>query len=490
MEEEISKSTKPARTFFGHPIELETLFMTEFWERFSYYGMRAILLFYMYDTVAHGGLGMNVKLATSIMAIYGAMVFMTSTIGGFISDRITGSAKAILYGGVLIMFGHILLALPIGTLALYASIILITLGTGLLKPNVSETVGALYEPGDPRRDSAYRIFVMGINLGSLLAPLVVSFIGQQYNYHAGFSIAAIGMAIGLVAYLRRYKNLPAVSKVAPDPLNATEKQHYRRLTMISLLVLAVVLLGLSYLKVLTANGIVTTISIIGIVLPIYYFVTMLTSSKVSATEHRHIIAYIYVFISEVIFCMIMEQGSVVLALFAQDQTQLNFAGFHLQAGMFQSLNPFFIILYSPIFAILWTKLGKNQPIAPTKFALSLVFSGISFLIMVLPVMFFGVNSRVSPLWLVLSWAVLEIGELLMSSIGLSVTSSLAPKAFKSQMMSMWFLGNAAAQAINVQIVQFYTKSNESLYFGVIGAISIVAGVIFMLLVPHIKKLMA
>lgn len=172
-------ATKPGEeTFLGQPLVLRTLFMTEFWERFSYYGMRAILLFYMYDAVAHGGLGMNVKLATAIMAIYGSLVYMTSIIGGFISDRMTGTAKAILYGGILIMIGHIILAMPIGKGALFASIALITLGTGLLKTNVSETVGSLYEPGDLRRDSGYSIFVMGINLGSLLAPFLVSYIGK------------------------------------------------------------------------------------------------------------------------------------------------------------------------------------------------------------------------------------------------------------------------------------------------------------------------
>ncbi|PWG00356.1 peptide MFS transporter [Levilactobacillus bambusae] len=487
-ESDIKTQPKPARTFFGQPVALKTLFMTEFWERFSYYGMRAILLYYMYDATVRGGLGMSVQLATSIMAIYGALVFMTSVIGGFISDRLIGSARSVLYGGLLIMFGHILLSMPFKIAGLYGSILLITLGTGLLKPNVSETVGALYAPDDPRRDSAYSIFVMGINLGSLMAPLLVSWVGQSYNYHAGFSLAALGMALGLVGYIRKMKSLPAASQVAPDPLPKALRQRYLKRTGWGLVGLGLVLGGFALTHHLTANGIVLGLTILGVCLPIYYFIVMLTSPKVSAVERRHLKAYIPLFICEVLFCLILEQGGVVLALFAQDQTQLQVGSWHLQAGQFQSLNPLFIILYSPIFAWLWTKLGTKQPTAATKFAWSLIFSGLSFLIMAIPVLMVG-TARVSPLWLVASWAILEIGELLLSPIGLSVTSTLAPTAYKSQMMSMWFLGNAAAQALNSQIVRFYTPQNEVAYFTIIGGITIVAAIIMFALVPAINRQM-
>ncbi len=339
-------ATKPGeKTFFGQPLVLRTLFMTEFWERFSYYGMRAILLFYMYDAVAHGGLGMNVKLATAIMAIYGSLVYMTSIIGGFISDRITGTAKAILYGGILIMIGHIILAMPIGKGALFTSIALITLGTGLLKTNVSETVGSLYEPGDLRRDSGYSIFVMGVNLGSLLAPFLVSYIGQTYNYHVGFSLAALGMALGLIVYIHHYQQLPASSKMPTDPLTPSQRKKLLTKVAIGVGSIAAALLILNAFHVLTGNGIVNTITIIGVVLPIVYFIVMFLSAKITATEKRHLHAYIYVFIAEVVFCMVLEQATVVLTLFAQNQVQLNIAGFHFQSGQFQSLNPLFIISF-------------------------------------------------------------------------------------------------------------------------------------------------
>lgn len=499
MEEEVKEQSdvkaqigakQKGKTFFGQPIVLRTLFMTEFWERFSYYGMRAILLFYMFDAVSKGGLGMNVKMATAIMAIYGSLVYMTSIIGGYISDRITGTAKAIMYGGILIMLGHVLLAMPVGLWALFASIALITLGTGLLKTNVSETVGSLYSPGDPRRDSGYSIFVMGINLGSLLAPFLVSYVGQTYNYHAGFSLAALGMAFGLIVYIRNYRKLPEISKAPTDPLTPQQRKRLINQTVLGIGAVAGILLILNAFHVLTGNGIVNTITIIGVILPIGYFGIMFRSAKVTAEEKQHLHAYVYVFIAEVIFCMVLEQATVVLTLFAQNQVQLNIAGFHFQSGQFQSLNPMFIIVYSPLFAMLWTRLGNRQPTAPTKFAWSLIFTGVAFMVMMLPVLLHGTNTRVTVLWLVLSWGIMEIGELLMSPIGLSVTSKLAPKAFKSQMMSMWFLGNAAAQAINAQIVQYFTPQNELAYFGIVGGLTVVAGLLFMLLVPKMNRLMA
>ena len=215
------------KKFFGQPYGLSTLFMTEFWERFSYYGMRAILLYYMYYAVSQGGLGFDQVTAVSIMSIYGSLVYMTSVLGGFISDRILGSRRTVFWGGVLIMFGHIFLSLPMGQPTLYLSILFITIGTGLLKPNVSEMVGGLYSENDPRRDAGFSIFVMGINFGSLLAPIVVGQAWKSFNFHVGFSLAAVGMFFGLVTYyFQGKKYLPDNSLQAPDPLSAAELRTF------------------------------------------------------------------------------------------------------------------------------------------------------------------------------------------------------------------------------------------------------------------------
>lgn len=215
------------KSFFGQPRGLSTLFFTEMWERFSYYGMRAILIFYMYFSVTKGGLGFSQSTAASIMAIYGSMVYLTSVIGGFVSDRIWGSRKTVFYGGVLIMFGHIA-SMPLGKIALFASIVLITLGTGLLKPNISEMVGGLYTEYDNRRDSGFTIFVFGINFGSFISPLLVSWLGMSVNFHLGFSLAAIGMFFGLLQYiLGGKKHLPSTSLYPSDPLEPDDAKNCR-----------------------------------------------------------------------------------------------------------------------------------------------------------------------------------------------------------------------------------------------------------------------
>ena len=230
--------------------------------------------------------------------------------------------------------------------------------------------------------------------------------------------------------------------------------------------------------------------IIAVLIPIYYFVLMLSSRKITKVERSRVLAYIPLFIASVLFWSIEEQGSVVLALFAGEQTRLSLFGFHFAPSLFQSMNPLFIIIYVPFFAWLWVKLGSKQPSSPMKFSIGLFFAGLSFMWMMLPGMLFGTDKLVSPFWLIISWALVIIGEMNISPIGLSVTTKLAPKAFQSQMMSMWFLGDAAAQAINAQIVKLYSHGTEVMYYGVVGAITIAFGIILLFFVPKIEKLMS
>ncbi|WP_300562370.1 peptide MFS transporter [Companilactobacillus sp.] len=483
---------KKDRGFLGQPLGLRTLFLTEFWERFSYYGMRAILIFYMYMAVEKGGLGMNQTTAASIMAIYGAMVYMTGVVGGYISDRILGPRRTVFWGGVLIMFGHIVLSLPIGMGGLFGSIVLITLGTGLLKPNVSDMVGSLYTEQDPRRDSGFSIYVMGINLGSLFAPAAVQWAAAQYNYHVGFSLAAIGMFIGLVVYyIDGRKYLPESGMHAPDPISAAERSKAISRVVYGLIAVAVIILVMFFTHTLNIGNVINIISALGIILPIIYFVVMLSSKKVTKIERSRVIAYIPLFIAAVVFWAIEEQGSVIMALLAAEQTQLHIGGWNLQAGYFQMLNPFFIIIYTPFFAWLWIKLGKRQPSSPNKFWLGLVFTAASYFLLVLPLMSVG-TGKISPWWLVGQWALIEVGEMLVSPVGLSATTKLAPKAFSSQMMSMWFLADSAGQSINAQVVKFFKPgdpANEMMFFGVTAIVVLVVGIILAFLVPKIKPLM-
>jgi proton-dependent oligopeptide transporter, POT family len=477
----------PQTGFVGHPKGLFTLFFTEFWERFSYYGMRAILVFYMYYSVSKGGLGIDKTLALSIMSIYGSLVYMSGVIGGWLADRVFGTSKAVFYGGILIMFGHIALAIPGSVSMFFVSMVLIVLGTGLLKPNVSTVVGELYSEKDERRDAGFTIFYMGINMGAFLSPLIVGSVG---NFHLGFGIAAVGMFLGLIMFiLTKKKNLGLAGTMVSNPMSPSEKKKVFTYIGLGVVLLAVIFAILIPKGILTFAGFINLVTILGVLIPTMYFIVMYRSPKTTAVERSRVIAYIPLFIASVMFWAIQEQGSTILASYADTRTQLNFAGIKIQPAWFQSLNPLFIITLAPLFAWIWVKMGDRQPTIPQKFSLSLLFSGVSFLVILLPSYLGGTDSLVNPLWLVLSYLICVIGELLLSPVGLSATTKLAPAAFSAQTMSLWFLSSAAAQALNAQVVKFYSEDTEMAYFGIIGGASILLGIILLMLSPKIQKFM-
>ncbi|RRG18498.1 peptide MFS transporter [Weissella viridescens] len=484
---------KKDTAFFGQPRGLRTLFMTEMWERFSFYGMKAILLFYIWYLISAGQLHVDRATGASIMAIYVSMVYLAGTLGGFIADRIMGERRTVFWGGVLIMIGHIVLALPGATIALFSAMALIVLGTGLLKPNVSSMVGSLYKQDDPRRDSGFSIFVFGINVGSFLAPILVGWTQQSFGFHAGFSLAAVGMLFGLIQFHFGQKDLSENSLYAPDPLQPEEVRPLIFKVGYAVVALALVIILMNLMGWNSINDYINLLTVVAILLPITYFVIMSTSPKVTALERSRVFAYIPLFLAAVLFWAIEEQGSIVLATFAADR--VNYADLPswlswFKPAMFQSMNPLFIMLYTPFFAWLWTAWGKRQPSAPMKFAVGLMFAGASFLLMAVPGAIWGTGMKVSPLWLVGSWALVIIGEMLISPVGLSVTTKLAPHAFMSQMMSMWFLSSSAGSALNAQLVRLYNPANEVSYFFLFGAASVALGVVLVFLVPRINKLMA
>ncbi|KOP81054.1 peptide transporter [Lysinibacillus sp. FJAT-14745] len=487
--DEIVKSV-PQNGFVGHPKGLFTLFFTEFWERFSYYGMRAILIFFMYYELNEGGLGLDRGTANSIMAIYGSMVYMSGILGGWIADRILGTRRTIFYGGVFIMFGHLLLALPGGVSMLFVSMAFIVIGTGLLKPNISSVVGDIYAETDSRRDAGFSIFYMGINMGSFLAPLIVGTIGQKYNFHLGFGLAGIGMFIGLIIYkLTEKKYLGIAGLQVNNPLLPEErKKVFTRFGIIALLIIIVGAIGIKT-GVLTMNVFSLIITTLGVLIPTVFFIYMYRSEKTTKDEKSRLLAYIPLFISAVMFWAIQEQGATILATFADKRTQLDIGGFHIESSWFQSLNPLFVVTMAPLFATLWLKWGDKQPSTPRKFSYALFFAGLSFIVMMLPAYLSGGTDLVSPWWLVLSFFLVVVGELLLSPVGLSATTKLAPKAFAAQTMSLWFLTSAAAQAINAQLVKVYEVVSEFTYFGFLGALSIVLGIIILVLSPIISKAM-
>ncbi|MGO1419613.1 peptide MFS transporter [Staphylococcus equorum] len=492
--EEIMKSI-PNKGFFGHPKGLSTLFLTEFWERFSYYGMKAILIFYLYYSVADGGFGLSQAVAMQIVAIYGTLIYMSGLIGGWIADRITGTQDAVFYGGFLIMFGHILLSIPGNLTAAMIALLLIIAGTGLLKPNISTTVGELYERNDPRRDAAFTLFYMGINLGALLSPLITGQLQTRIGFHAGFLAAAIGMFFGLIVFaLKRKKNLGLAGRNVPIPLTRPEIKKFVLITV------GVIVLFLIYLWILHLNNALTLgnfsflITLLGIVLPVYIFLNMILSKNITKDERSRVYSYVPLYITSVAFWMIQEQGSTILATFADKKTQLEMSeltngliDFSIPAAWAQSLNPIFIVLLAPIFATLWMKLGKYNPPTVHKFAIGTIIAGFSYLIMIIPLA--TGNALINPLWLVLSFLLITIGELCISPVGLSTTTKLAPITFTARMMSLWMLSNATAQGLNAQLVVVYTKMNQSDYFMYSGLIAVIIGILLLMISPKIRRAM-
>jgi len=487
---------KKEKTFFGQPRGLLTLFQTEFWERFSYYGMRAILVYYLYalTTADNAGLGLPKTQAMAIVSIYGALVYLSTIVGGWIADRLLGASQTILVGGILITLGHVALATPFGLTSLFVALFLIILGTGMLKPNISNMVGHLYSKEDPRRDTGFNIFVVGINMGSLIAPLIVGTVGQGINYHLGFSLAAIGMIVALFVYwYGRIRHFPKIGRKPSNPMDAKAKRNF----LISLVVVIIVAFAAFFALYKASpehfiDNFINVLSIVGIVVPIIYFVMMFTSKKVETDERRKLTAYIPLFLSAIVFWAIEEQSSTIIAVWGESRSNLNPTWFgitfHIDPSWYQLLNPLFIVVLSPLFVRLWNKLGDRQPSTIVKFGFGLLLTGASYLIMTLPGLLNG-TAGASALWLVLMFAVQMAGELLVSPVGLSVSTKLAPVAFQSQMMAMWFLADSTSQAINAQIAPFFNASTEVHFFGIVGIIGIAVGIILLLVKHPILKLM-
>lgn len=485
---ELKSTSLPSQTgFFGHPRGLATLFGTEMWERFSYYGMKAILLYYMTDRVTEGGLSMGEPEAAAIISVYGAAIYLTAIVGGWVADRILGGRKSVLYGGVLIMFGHIALALPVGKIALYTSMVLLVLGTGLLKPNISNSIGDLYPEADRRRDAGFSIFYMGISVGAVLAPFVVGTLGQRIDYHLGFGVAAVGMLFGLIQYVRGWKHLGDAGTKVPNPLSNDPRaaKTARRIGAGVVVLFALcVLLGIN--GGLSEDRIVNAISALAIIVPFGYFTVMLRSKKVSTVERSRLFSYIPLYITAICFWLIQEQGYSVLAQYADTRVRLDQWGFAISSSWFQSVGSFVLIVLTPLFAIMWTRIG-NRVTTPWKFAAGLLFAGLSYLWLVIPAMMWGTQLQVNPLWLVASFALVTVGEMCLSPVGMSATNRLAPRAFQTQTMGLWLASNAAGQGISAQVVQYYTPANEAQYFLVIGLIAVAMAVALAFLGPLIRE---
>ncbi|MEU9460272.1 peptide MFS transporter [Streptomyces sp. NPDC058322] len=477
-----------AKTFFGHPRGLATLFMTEMWERFSFYGMRALLPLYL---VSSSGLHMNAATATAIYSIYMAMVYLLAMPGGWFGDRVWGPRKTVTISAAIIMLGHLTLALP-GSGTFFAGLALVALGSGLLKANISTMVGHLYNgPEDARRDGGFTVFYMGINLGAFAAPLIIGTIGEKVNWHLGFAIAAAGMALGLAQFLIGTRHLSARSSIVPKPLSAEERRTTLRKGLLWLIV-AVVFYGvLVATDVYTLNWALVPITIAGLLIPIAVLVRIKRDRDLSKTEQSKMSGYIWFFVAAAVFWMIYDQGGSTLSLFGESSTTNSVFGVDFPTSWYQSVNPVFIMALAPVVAWIWLALNRRgkEPSTVVKFGSGLFLVGVSFLVFMLPLTMTTDGDKVSPMWLVSIYFLQTVGELCLSPVGLSVTTKMAPAKYGSQMMGVWFLAVTAGDCTTSLLSLAGVDLNKTGMVGLEAALAIVAGFAIWMYRKKVSQLM-
>ncbi|GAA2368590.1 oligopeptide:H+ symporter [Streptomyces cuspidosporus] len=444
------------KTFFGHPRGLATLFMTEMWERFSFYGMRALLVLYLIaggpdakPGSQGGGLAMSQGNAVAIYSVYLAMVYLLAMPGGWFGDRVWGPRKTVAVAAGVIMAGHLALAVP-GQATFFAGLALVALGSGLLKANISTMVGHLYDgPTDPRRDGGFTIFYMGINLGAFAAPLVIGTIGQSYSWHLGFALAALGMALGLAQFLIGTRHLSPRSSVVPTPLVAAERAAWLRKGLIWLVVAAVFYSVVVVSGSWTLNWALVPITILGLLIPTGVLVRIKRDKELTPVEQTKVSGYIWFFVAAAVFWMIYDQGGSTMSAFGETKTADTVFGLHFPSSWFQSVNPLWVMALAPVFAWAWLALARRlrEPGTVVKFALALVLIGASFFVFVVPMGMASDGTKVSPMWLVSIYLIQTMGELCLSPVGLSVTTKMAPAKYASQMMGVWFLAVTAGDCV-------------------------------------------
>jgi POT family proton-dependent oligopeptide transporter len=451
------------RSFFGHPRGLSTLFFTEMWERFSYYGIRPLLVLFMTAALARGGFGFDRTTASSIVGIYAAGVYLAGLPGGWIADRWLGMRRAIWYGGVFIALGHLSIALSVvfARPAFFLGLILIVLGTGLLKTNISAIVGDLYPEGGARRDAGFSIFYMGINVGALVAPLITGLLGEKVGWHYGFGAAGVGMVIGLITYRMRAASTLGTIGIGPSTADPREHRRVRQISLGALaVVVAIVLLAMAGVVRIDAVWLADRMTAAMLTMVIVYFLYLFTIAGLTINEKKRVGVVAVLFFFSVVFWSAFEQAPTSLNLFARDYTDRVIFGWEMPTLWLQSANSVFVILFAPVFAAIWMALGRRgrDLSSPAKFAIGLVVTGLGFLVMVQAaniVIRGGGTVRVSPWWLVLSYMLQTTGELLISPVGLSSMTKLAPRRFAGQIMGVWFvslaLGNLIAGRVGGQV---------------------------------------
>lgn len=487
------------RSFFGHPRGLATLFLTELWERFSFYGLRPLLVLFMSAALAQGGFGFARPQASAVVGIYAASVYLASLPGGWVADRILGLRRAVLAGAVLITLGHLSIGLSgfaVSKTPFFLGLILIVLGTGLLKPNASAMVGDLYPEGGARRDAGFSIFYMGINSGAIVGQIVAGQLGEQVGWHWGFGIAGVGMLIGLITYAVRAPN--TLGTLGAEPARGDAAADARRRAAV--VQLGVGVLALALLFALAASGVValdpqTIAKSMAYVLgatTVFYFGYLFGFGGLARDERTRVLVVFLLFVFAAIFWGAFEQAPTSLNLFAKDFTQRHLLGFEVSASAFQSINSIFIVLLAPVFAGIWERMGRahREVSSPAKFTLGLLATAAGFGLMIVParaIVASGGTLKVSALWLAVSYLFQSVGELCISPVGLSSMTQLSPRRYVGQMMGVWFLalsvGNLIAGLVGGRVDPEKLEQTPALFTWTAVALLVAAALLGVLVKP-------
>ncbi|HEV2990006.1 MAG TPA: peptide MFS transporter [Candidatus Angelobacter sp.] len=479
----------PDTRFFGHPRGLATLFFTEMWERYSFYGTRALLELYMIATVATGGLGFSVASAGAVYGFYTAMVYLLTVPGGWVADRFIGQRRAVLYGGILISSGNFCLVAG-SVSAFYAGLGLMMIGTGLLKANVSTLVGQLYTPGDQRRDSGFSIFYMGINIGAFASPLIGGWVANKWGWRWGFLTAAIGMVLGLTQYVLTGKYLGSAGLKAFTSADPVRDRRQKITAAVAALggvavIVVIVVLGSTGVLQITKQAISNWLGWVLAIISAVVFSWMIFSKGWSVDERKRAVAIFVLFIAAAIFWASFEQAGSSLNLFGQLNTNRRVFGYEFPAAWFQSVQPLLVIIFAPVFAWLWLALGRREPSSPSKFALGLLFGGLAFAIMV-PAASGGLAS---PWWLIGCYFLQTVGELCLSPVGLSAMTKLAPQRAVGFIMGIWFLASSIGNWLAGKAGSLFESMPLPNLFGWVAGIAFAAALVLALLIKPTKRMM-
>jgi POT family proton-dependent oligopeptide transporter len=500
----------PDTAFFGHPSGLSTLFFTEMWERFSYYGSRAILILFMTAPAALGGLGWGVEKAGPIYGTYTAAVYLMTLPGGWVADRVMGLRSSVFWGGVLIMLGQACLAVPHTTAFFFPGLVLIAFGTGLLKPNISALVGQLYREDDARRDAGFSIYYMGINLGAFLAPLIVGWLAQgegfqnilrnagldpTQSWHYGFAFGALGMAFGLLQYMVTGKRLGEAGKgvlgsTTPEALAEAKRKLWLGTFVVGAVIALLVVMGVTGVFTVTADGFSRTLDYVLVGVTVAFFIWLFAAGTWTPDERRRLVVIVVLFLGASVFWSAFEQAGSSLNLFAQRQTNNTILGFSYPASWFQSVNAVFIILLAPVAAWVWIRLGRRDPSSPAKFSLGLFFVAAGFAVMVIASKSAEAGILVSPMWLLVTYLLHTIGELCLSPVGLSAMTKLAPARVTGLMMGVWFLAASVGNKMAGTVAGFYERLSLPTIFGTVTLVALFFALVFALLIRPIKRMLA